>query len=184
VKILSAAMRLFAREGYEGASMSAIAAAAGVTKPVLYDHFSSKEELFTTILRSLRDELMARGQEVERSSVCDEAKFRAAVDLFFEFVEARPDAARLLLIIPKGSRAAAALSREVQRGATMEIANLLRTLLQKRKDWEHAAVAEFLKEGLHALAIWWLENPGASRDNIVTLVMATCWSGLQIPKTG
>jgi len=44
--VLDAAFDLFVKRGYEGTSMEAIAAAAGVTKPVVYDCFPSKEELF------------------------------------------------------------------------------------------------------------------------------------------
>jgi AcrR family transcriptional regulator len=50
--VLEAALPLFARDGYEAVSMQAIADAAGVSKPVLYSCYASKEELF--------DELMAR----------------------------------------------------------------------------------------------------------------------------
>jgi AcrR family transcriptional regulator len=50
--VLDAALPLFARDGFEAISMQAIADAAGVSKPVLYSCYSSKEELF--------EELMAR----------------------------------------------------------------------------------------------------------------------------
>ncbi len=48
--VLDAAHDLFLRNGFEGTSMDAIAAAAGVSKPVVYDCFASKDELFTAML--------------------------------------------------------------------------------------------------------------------------------------
>ena len=87
-RILAAATRLFARKGYDGASMSGIAPGAGITKPVLYDHFASKEALFETLLRSIRDDLLAKGRAIGQSSASDELRFRSAVDAFFAFVEA------------------------------------------------------------------------------------------------
>src|SRR5713226_2335312 len=48
--ILDAAFAVFLERGYEGASMEAIARQASVTKPVVYDSFASKEELFTALL--------------------------------------------------------------------------------------------------------------------------------------
>ncbi|MTI48830.1 TetR/AcrR family transcriptional regulator [Sporosalibacterium faouarense] len=49
-KILESAYRLFAINGYEGTSLSQIAKEVGIKKPSIYAHFSSKEEIFTTIL--------------------------------------------------------------------------------------------------------------------------------------
>src|ERR1700738_4455912 len=48
--ILDAAFSVFLEHGYDGASMEAVARAAGVTKPVVYACFASKEELFATLL--------------------------------------------------------------------------------------------------------------------------------------
>jgi AcrR family transcriptional regulator len=49
--VLDAALPLFAHEGYDAVSMQAIADAAGVSKPVLYSCFGSKEELFEALIR-------------------------------------------------------------------------------------------------------------------------------------
>jgi AcrR family transcriptional regulator len=178
-RILAAATRLFARQGYEGASMSAIAAGAGITKPVLYDHFVSKEALFETLLRSIRDDLLAKGRAIGQSSASDEHRFRSAVDAFFAFVEGQPDAAKILLIVPQGNPVTVKLSRDVQRGATAAISRLLKSCLPAGRTWQYEAAGEFLKEGLHALAKWWLSHPGPSRDAIVDLVMKACWTGFR-----
>jgi AcrR family transcriptional regulator len=179
IKILAAATRVFARKGFDGASMSGIAAAAGVTKPVLYDHFESKDSLFETLLHSIRDELLAKGNVIGKSAASEDVRFREAVDAFFTFVEERPDAARLLLIVPQGNRVTLRLSRAVQREATAGIAQLLKSYSPRGEAWRHVAAGEFLKEGLHAVAIWWLDNPGPRREEIVDIVMETCWGGLQ-----
>ena len=178
-KILAAATRIFARKGYDGASMSEIAAASGITKPVLYDHFSSKDALFETLLRAIRDDLLAKGRAVGQSHVSTEIRFRSAVDAFFAFVEAQPNAARILLIVPQGNRVADKLSRDAQRGATTAIAQLLKSYLPPGESWQHEAAGEFLKEGLHALAKFWLSNSSHSRHDIVSLVMTICWTGFQ-----
>ena len=49
--MLDAAFELFLEHGYDGTSMDAVARAAGVTKPVVYDCFPSKEDLFTALLQ-------------------------------------------------------------------------------------------------------------------------------------
>ena len=178
-RILDAATRIFARKGYDNASMDEIATAAGITKPVLYDHFASKNALFETLLRSIRDGLLAKGRAIGQSSAGDDIKFRSAVDSFFAFVEAQPEAAKILLIVPQGNPATVKLSRDVQRGATAAISQLLKSYLPAGGSWQYEAAGEFLKEGLHALAKWWLSHPGPSRDDIVDIVMAACWIGFQ-----
>jgi AcrR family transcriptional regulator len=182
-RILAAATRIFARRGYEGASMSGIATAAGITKPVLYDHFASKDALFETLLRSIRDDLLAKGDAIGKSTISEELRFRAAVDAFFAFVQEQPDAAMILLIVPLGNPVTLRLSRAVQQGATAAISRLLKSCLPAGGTWQYEAAGEFLKEGLHALAQWWLNNPGPSRDEIVDLVMTACWTGFQKGKT-
>ncbi|HTY63116.1 MAG TPA: TetR/AcrR family transcriptional regulator [Acidobacteriota bacterium] len=52
-RIISKAMELFARKGYAGSSIREICAAAGITKPVLYYHFRSKEHLFQELMLDL-----------------------------------------------------------------------------------------------------------------------------------
>ena len=49
-KILSAALRLFARDGYEGVSVEQIAAAVGIKAPSLYKHFRGKRDIFDNIV--------------------------------------------------------------------------------------------------------------------------------------
>lgn len=57
--VLDAALRLFVGQGYNGASMDAIAEAAGVTKPVVYDCYPSKQELFRALLEREERRLLA-----------------------------------------------------------------------------------------------------------------------------
>ena len=57
--VLDAALRLFVERGYAGTSMDAIAAAAGVTKPVVYECFPGKEPLFRALLEREEERLLA-----------------------------------------------------------------------------------------------------------------------------
>ncbi|NHB75881.1 TetR/AcrR family transcriptional regulator [Rhodobacter calidifons] len=56
--ILDAALKVFAAQGYTGASMDAVAAEAGVTKPTLYSYFPSKESLFQAMMLGKRDVML------------------------------------------------------------------------------------------------------------------------------
>lgn len=57
-RILAAAQTIFAGEGYSGATMDAVATAAGLTKPTLYQYFASKEALFAAMMAARRDDML------------------------------------------------------------------------------------------------------------------------------
>jgi AcrR family transcriptional regulator len=177
--ILAAAVRAFAAEGYDETSMDRIAARAKVSKPVLYDHFPSKQALFLAVLESIRDALIGRGQAIAETISDPRERFRRGVDAFLQFVEQQPDAARVLLIVPRGDPRTAQLSRKVQAGASAGIAGLLAPFMPDSSRWRLHASTEFLKEGLHAIAEWWLVNPGPSREELVDVVMRMVWNGLR-----
>jgi len=176
-KILAAAVCAFAAEGYDDTSMDRIAARAKVSKPVLYDHFASKQALFLAVLESIRDGLLAHGEAIAQTEGDPQERFRRSVDAFLQFVEREPDAARVLLTVPRGDPRAARLSREVQAGASAGIAHLLVAFMPDSAPWRVQAASEFLKEGLHAIGEWWLENPGPSREELVDVVMRIAWRG-------
>jgi AcrR family transcriptional regulator len=182
-KILAAAVKALARQGYDNTSMDRIAAAAKITKPVLYDHFPSKRALFHAVLQSIRDGLIGRAQAIAQAIAGagggPEEKFRRGVDAFLQFVEEAPDAARVLLTVPRGDPHAAEVSRTVQASATAGIMPLLAAFMPGSPAWQLQAAAEFLKEGLHAVAVWWLDHPDHARAELLDTVMDIAWSGLR-----
>src|SRR6202046_4465692 len=57
-QLVSVALELFARRGYRAPTMDDIAEAAGVTKPLVYQHFSSKRALYLELVNSIAEELL------------------------------------------------------------------------------------------------------------------------------
>jgi AcrR family transcriptional regulator len=95
-QLLGVARRLFARDGYRGASMESIAEAAGVTKPVLYQHFSSKRALYEALLAG---ELARLTEELETAfsqAEGNEERLRRGFGAYVDFVDRHEDAFRLL----------------------------------------------------------------------------------------
>jgi TetR/AcrR family transcriptional repressor of mexJK operon len=62
-RILDAALKVFSASGYSGASMDAVAVAAGLSKPTLYQYFDSKEQLFATMMLQKRDDMLLPFQD-------------------------------------------------------------------------------------------------------------------------
>ena len=72
-QLIEVATKLFAKSGYEATTTAAIADAAGVTEPILYRHFKSKQELFVAIVREMSEQTMKQWR-VSIESVTDPAE--------------------------------------------------------------------------------------------------------------
>ena len=68
-KLLEAALRVFAQMGYSGASMDAVAEAAGLSKPTLYKYFENKEVLFTAMMQARRDDMLMAFEVTQTGSM-------------------------------------------------------------------------------------------------------------------
>jgi len=182
-QIMDVALEAFAARGYSGTSMREIAAAAGVTKPVLYLHFTSKEGLYVALLEEISGTLTRRGAEAMAADAPPRERVRAAVEAFFAYAEERPAAVRVLLA---GHRGDAALDRESARIQRQVTARLRDVLAAEPGLWAGApdrdlrleVVIEYMKAGLHGLAEWWSTRPGVPRATLVDAAMDLVWSGL------
>ena len=95
-QILAIALEVFAKAGFHGCSMNDIADAAGVTKPVLYQHFDSKRDLYSALLEDvgsrLRTSIDKATADAADGKMTTELGFRA----YFRWVADDHDSFRLL----------------------------------------------------------------------------------------
>lgn len=90
-EILEVAVSLFASKGYDGVSMDAIGAAAGVTGPALYHHFKGKEAMLAAALYPVSESLLNGGRaRVAQHADDPEAALAALVDFHVDFALANP----------------------------------------------------------------------------------------------
>jgi AcrR family transcriptional regulator len=181
LRLIKAAIDVFSCKGYEGASVEEVARAASVTKPVLYDHFSSKEEIFAAAIEQIRDGLLQRGQASVARETTPGKKLRAAISVFFDLVEDDPCAARVLLISSKAPAPSADICRRIQAAATSGIAQIMRSHSPSGacdSDRQLFLKAEFTKKGMHGLAEWWLEHPKVPRSEIEEALFGILKKGL------
>jgi len=98
--IVRAAIRLFAEKGFEGTTTRELAAAAGVTEPVLYQHFATKRDLYTAIIESTCEvEQKSSDAELEaaRHAGDDRKFFTRLAELVLDWHRRHADVVRLLL---------------------------------------------------------------------------------------
>ncbi len=155
--VLDAALELFLERGYEGTSMDAIAAAAGVTKPVVYACFPSKEELFKALLRREESRVLA---EIAAALPADadlgdpERTLTEGLTAFLRAVASSPRAYRVIFLGEGGANAAVA--RRVQRGRELQVdavAGLVeRWLAGRRLGGDRAATARMIAHLIVGLA--------------------------------
>ncbi|MFN8039974.1 MAG: TetR/AcrR family transcriptional regulator [Acidimicrobiales bacterium] len=85
-QLLDVALEVFSRKGFHEASMNDIADAAGVTKPVLYQHFGSKRELYLELLREMGDQLRDAVGKATAGAPGPRQQVEAGFEAYFRWV--------------------------------------------------------------------------------------------------
>jgi AcrR family transcriptional regulator len=178
-QLLVAARDVFAAHGYHAAAMDDIAERAGVSKPVLYQHFPGKLELYRALLTASADELVDRVRTALNSSTDNEDRTRAAVAAYFDFVAGEGQAYRLVFESDlRGEPEAAA----VVDGALTRCIETVAAAVTADAGLD-APRARLLAVGLVGLsqvaAQYWLDSEQkVPRDEAVALMASLAWRGL------
>jgi AcrR family transcriptional regulator len=178
-QLLVAARDVFAAQGYHAAAMDDIAEKAGVSKPVLYQHFPGKLELYRALLTTYADELVDRVRDAIARTHENRERVQAAVAAYFDFVAGEGQAYRLVF--------------ESDLRGEPEAAAVVDGALSRCIDTVAAAVttdagldpprARLLAVGLVGLsqvaAQYWLDSDqSVPRDEAVALMSSLAWRGL------
>ncbi len=183
-RILDSAVQVFAERGYQAASMSEIAARAGVVASVIYDHFPGKRELYVELLELHGRELIERSIRLIPGA-SPYALVRAAAEGFFEFVEEDPFVWRFIFRDPPPDPEADAVYRRVRGSATEAIAAIIDAVAppgEVLSGVERSRAIQMLAEASRAstdgLAGWWYEHREVPREEIVEAATQQLWLGL------
>ena len=95
-QLLTAALEIFSTAGYHAAGMDEIAEQAGITKPVLYQHFPSKLDLYLAVLDLHIDSLVYEVQKAIASKKENVDRVHATTEAYFRFIDSESEAFRLL----------------------------------------------------------------------------------------
>ncbi|MDP3971865.1 MAG: TetR/AcrR family transcriptional regulator [Candidatus Nanopelagicales bacterium] len=95
-QLLTAAQEIFVSQGFHAAAMDDIADHAGVSKPVLYQHFPSKLDLYLALLDAGASELVAKIRAALESTRDNRVRVQAAVSVYFDFIDDSRESFRLL----------------------------------------------------------------------------------------
>lgn len=171
--------RLFARKGFEGTSVEEIAAAAGVSKPVIYEHFGGKEGLYAVVVDREIDALLSTITATLTSVGTSRQIIERAALALLDYIEGSADGFRILVRdSPPGQ-------------STGTFASLMSDIASQV---EHILVAAFKRHGLDPKAApmyaqmlvgmiamtgqWWLDSRKFKKHEVAAHVVNLAWNGL------
>jgi AcrR family transcriptional regulator len=177
-QMIEVALNLFVSAGYQGTSIEDIAAAAGVSRPILYKLFGSKDKIYLACLERARECLNNCLIEAVGSASSFQDRLRAGIDGYFQFVEQNRAAWRLLFA---GGAAVAGSAAEEARHLRFDtvgkIADLLSPFMSGIEKSALEINAHALSGAAEQVAKWWLENDQTSRETVVDLLTSLLWAG-------
>jgi AcrR family transcriptional regulator len=172
--IVEAAGRLFGERGYDATRLDEIAAAAGVTKPILYRHFDSKRDLYLALLERHRADLsgFVAAMPAEGST---EERLRAVLDVWLNYVHTHSYSWKLLFRDTGGGPEVAARRREVHAEARAVLVEVIRSLAAGSiPPRQREPLAELMSMGMAALVLWWIEDATVTRAAVLD-ALTTAW---------
>lgn len=183
-QMLEAAMKLFAEGGYSNVSMDAIAAETGITKPLLYSYFDSKEGLYVACIERFFVPLEQAIVGLEGANLPPERWLWEGALAAFRFIGAHRTGWKSFLLEPPahGELAAAAVDALRER-AVAQLAGMFEQAIR-----ESAIAADVRAEipaqvhifvgGIEALARWWVAHPDeATAEVLATRLLNQSWMG-------
>jgi AcrR family transcriptional regulator len=187
--IEQAASELFAERGYQATSIDEVARRSGVTAPVVYDHFASKQDLHRRLLERHFADLRGIWREQLRADDPPERRIPRAIDAWFAYVEEHPYAWRMLFRDTSGEPEVRAIHDQViaqSRAAVMPL------FLQERGIADIATADpdelnmgwEAIRAVMQGLALWWYEHQHVPRARVVASAMNAVWIGFERVRSG
>jgi AcrR family transcriptional regulator len=179
-QLLLAARSVFESLGYHAAAMDDIAERAGVSKPVLYQHFPSKLDLYLALLDDSGEALLARIHEALLSTTDNKQRVTATVAAYFDFVDDPASAHRLLFESDLTNEPA--VRERLDRFTTLcaqEVAKVITEDTGLPVD-ESTLLAIGLVGTAQVSARYWLATDGSiPRETAAELVATLGWRGIR-----
>jgi len=178
-QLLAAAQHVFVANGYHAAAMDEIAERAGVSKPVLYQHFPGKLELYMALLETHTEELVRRVRSALDSTTDNKQRVQAAVAAYFDFVDGEGQAFRM--VFESDLRSEPSVQDAVERGTAACVDAISETITADAGlDAERARLLAVGLVGLSQVtARFWLDAERAvPKEEAVSLISTLAWRGI------
>jgi AcrR family transcriptional regulator len=178
-QLLSAAQEVFVANGYHAAGMDDIAERAGVSKPVLYQHFPGKLELYLALLDTHCDALVEKVRGAMSATTDNKDRVSGAMRAYYEFVDHESEAFRL--VFESDLRNDPQVRQRVERVERACIESIAETIMADTD--VPRGPAELLAAGLVGAAVtsaqfWLAGGRQVGKENAEALLAMLAWRGI------
>lgn len=177
-QLLEVAEQVLVELGYAATTMDEIARQAGVTKPLLYDHFGSKDGLVGALVARVRTELLQASQEAIAGGGTPEEMFRLGIRAFFDYIAKHERAWSVLLAEGLLTGPAGA---EVEALRRQQADFVLRLFVRKpgvRESERLGSYAQAVIGACERVALWRRDNGAPTSSEAARHVADVFWVGL------
>jgi AcrR family transcriptional regulator len=178
-QLLDIGRSLFAERGLDGTSVEEIASAAGVSKPVVYEHFGGKEGLYAVVVDREFERLLKLVTDALNSAIHYRGKLEKAALALLEYIEGHPDGFRILVRDSHGGTGTGSYASLLS-----EIAGEVEYVLAQefdRHDYDGKFAPMYAQMLVGMVAMtgqWWLDVRKPRREEVAAHVVNLAWNGL------
>ncbi len=178
-QMLDVAEEIFGERGYSGTSMDEIAERCGVSKPMLYEYFGSKDGLLLACVRRSKAELLDVTQKAMAGATAPEDILWRGMVAYFGFIDAHAKSFDMLLREPSAAAPETVEAVEATRRQQSElIAGVLATFAPGAPAERIEGYTEIIVGASERLAQWQTRRPGVSVEDAARYMTDFCWQGL------
>ena len=179
-QLMESALEVFVAQGYHAAAMDDIAERAGVSKPVLYQHFPGKLDLYLALLDQSCDTIIANTRAALESTHDNKQRVGATMDVFFEYVAGDTGAFRLVFESDLTNEPAvrAQVDRVTTECAAM-IAHVIHDDTGLPDDASRLLAVSLVGMAQVSARFWLSDSSTISKSDAASLVAGLAWRGIR-----
>jgi AcrR family transcriptional regulator len=184
-QLLDSALEVFVAQGYHAAAMDDIAERAGVSKPVLYQHFPGKMELYLALLEQSSDRIIDETRRALASTQDNKMRVVATMQVFYEYVADAQGAFRLVFESDLTNEPAVrAQVDRVTKECAEEIAKVISEDTGLPTEAAHLLAVSLVGMAQVSARFWLDSGGGIDQSEAATLVAGLAWRGIsRFPRT-
>lgn len=179
--MLAAAVKVFARRGFNAASMDEIAEDAGISKPMVYAYLGTKEELFRACLQRECTRLMTAVSDAVAPDLAPDEQLWRGLRAFFGYVGVNRDGWGVLHRQARAHQPFADELAALRRQVVQVVTGMLQRAVRAGSTNAGGTVLEVTAFALvgasESLADWMIDHPGPDPDKTATQLMNFAWLG-------
>jgi len=177
-QLIDVGRRLFAERGFEGTSVEEIAAKAGVSKPVVYEHFGGKEGLYAVVVDREMQQLLDMVTSALTGGHPRELLEQAAFALL-DYIEQSTDGFRILVRDSPVAQSTGSFASLISDIATQVEHILVAEFKHRGYEAKHAPLYAQMLVGMVALTgQWWLDVRKPRKADVAAHLVNLAWNGL------